>query len=229
MLLRGVLLSMLLGCATSEPIDVDALGGSNEAAGGSAPTGTTGSSGSADAGGEGGETDDGGGGAGGAGPMCGDGAVDDAEECDDQNAMSGDGCTACVIDCEPEALRDPTTGRCYRLFAGPIDQPNAETSCQTWGGATGLGHLASISAELENDFVAPLVGSDTWIGADDFGGDWAWIDGTPWSFEQWQTGEPNHPGVEHCMFMDAEAHWHDHACDDLRPAFLCERRGAGTF
>jgi hypothetical protein len=31
------------------------------------------------------------------------------------------------------------------------------------------------------------------------------------------------------MFADAEAKWHDHDCGDLRSAYLCERRGAGTF
>jgi hypothetical protein len=81
----------------------------------------------------------------------------------------------------------------------------------------------------ENAFVAPLVTGNTWIGADDLGGAWAWPDGTPFSYENWQMGEPNYPGIEHCMFMDAEAKWHDHDCADLRSAYLCERLGAGAL
>jgi cysteine-rich repeat protein len=35
-------------------------------------------------------------------PSCGDGHVDDGEECDDGNAEGGDGCTGCKVDPQPE-------------------------------------------------------------------------------------------------------------------------------
>lgn len=182
--------------------------------------------------GSGGASNEGGGPAGGAGGQssssCGDGVIDADETCDDGNAMAGDGCDACMIECAADSIQDPLSGHCYRLFTGDGNQPDAEANCQSWGGAPGLGHLASMGDQAENDFVAPLVASNTWIGADDFGGSFAWIDGTPFSFTNWQVGEPNHPGIEHCMFMDLEAKWHDHNCGDLRPAYLCERGAAGS-
>lgn len=226
---RWFVAGALLGCATSEPIDLTALGGqgsvgggSTSSAGGESEGGAVGIGGSQVLSGgadQGGST---------TASSCGDGILDAGETCDDGNDMTGDGCAACDIECAADSIQDPVSGHCYRLFTAASNQPNAEANCQAWGGAPGLGHLASIGSQSENDFVAPLVAADTWIGADDFGGAFAWIDGTPYSFENWQLGEPNHPGVEHCMFMDAEAKWHDHNCGDAtRPAYLCERT-AGT-
>jgi cysteine-rich repeat protein len=166
------------------------------------------------------------GGDGGAPGGCGDGLVTAPEECDDGNALPGDGCADCLIECDGSSVKEPTTGHCYRLFVASVTQPIAEANCQAWGGAVGL---VSFANQAENTFLAPLITSNTWIGADDFSGSWAWIDGTPFSFVNWQTGEPNHPGTEHCMFADATAKWHDHNCGDVRPAYLCERHGAGTF
>ena len=230
---RPLVLLLAFGCATTDPIVADdgagASGGSAtvDGGGGAATGGSPGSLGGAGAGG-GGAGDDGGGGEG-AGPSCGDGSIDGIEECDDQNAVAGDGCTSCTIDCEPDASKDPTSGHCYRVFVASLNQQSAEANCQAWGGAPGLGHLASMGDAAENAFVAPLVTGNTWIGADDLGGAWAWLDATPFSFENWQMGEPNFPGIEHCMFMDAEAKWHDHDCADLRSAYLCERLGAGAL
>jgi cysteine-rich repeat protein len=216
----------LFACAASDPIDLFALhaeSSSDGDVGGSEAEG--GSASDAGAPGSGGDTSEGGGAA--AGPACGDAIIDAGETCDDANDVGGDGCNQCAIECAADSIQDPISGHCYRLFTTAQNQPSAEANCQAWGGAPGLGHLASMSSQSENDFVAPLVAGDTWIGADDFGGAFAWIDGTPWSFESWQTNEPNHPGAEHCMFMDLDAKWHDHDCgDSTRPAYLCERGAA---
>ncbi len=220
----------LSACAASDPIDLFALhaqssndgdvGGSDGDGGSSADAGASANGGEASAGGSNaGGTD--------AGPVCGDAIIDVGETCDDGNAVTGDGCHQCAIECADDAIQDPISGHCYRLFTTASNQPSAEANCQAWGGAPGLGHLASMKNQLENDFAASLVDGDTWIGADDFGGAFGWIDGTPFIFELWQTNEPNHPGIEHCMFMDLEGKWHDHDCGDAtRPAYLCERSGA---
>lgn len=234
MLRRACLLTLLLGCATSDPLESTPLGGSNSGlgGGGSAPSDGGSEEGAGASGGDGGGATlsvGGTGGEGGSGPFCGDGAVDPTEQCDDSNALAGDGCNRCVIECEAGAVQDPQSGHCYRLFFTASNQATAAANCQSWGGAPGLGHLASMGDAPENALVAPLLTVNAWIGADDLGGAWAWSDDTPYSFENFQLGEPNHPGTEHCMFMDIQARWHDHECTDLRPAYLCERRGAGTF
>lgn len=89
-------------------------------------------------------------GAGGAsGGTCGDGAVEGIEECDDGNAIDDDGCSTCVVDCEAQGVKDPLTGHCYRVFPDPTTWPFAEANCAAWGGAPGLGHLASIADAAE--------------------------------------------------------------------------------
>ncbi len=219
------------GCAKGGPLDLDPQpnDGGSASEGGAPPNDPQGGSGAS---GDGGASEEGGAAEGGGGASsggCGDGIIGPGETCDDANATAGDGCDACEIECAADSIQDSTSGHCYRLFVGAESQPTAEANCQAWGGAPGLGHLASMGDQAENDLVAALVASNTWIGADDFGGSFAWIDGTPFSFVSWQVGEPNHPGTEHCMFMDAEAKWHDHDCGDLRPAYLCERSGAGAL
>lgn len=235
--MKPVVLSLsltLAACAEGEPLGLTAGGApSGGAPSSSSDGGLGGGSGGVStveglAGqGAGGDTTTGG--AGGSVGGCGDGVVAALEECDDANGVDADGCTACTIDCDGSSVKDAATGHCYRLFVGAVTQPVAEANCQAWGGAVGLGHLASLGSQVENAFVGPLISVNTWIGADDFSGAWEWIDGTAYSFENWQTGEPNHPGTEHCMFADAVAKWHDHDCGDVRSAYLCERRGAGTF
>lgn len=230
---RAALLVMLYGCVTSDPLQSDPRGGSDSGAGGGGGSPSEGGAdeGSGSTGGEGGGSQGlgGMGGEGGSAPFCGDGAVNPPEQCDDSNALSGDGCDGCLIECEAGALQDLQSGHCYRLFSTASNQFTAAASCQSWGGAPGIGNLVSIADAAENALVAPLVTANAWIGADDLGGAWAWSDDTPYSFENFQLGEPNHPGTEHCMFMDIEARWHDHDCTDMRAAFLCERRGAGSF
>ncbi len=221
-----LLLLLIVGCVSTDPLgppdlyerdDDDGGASSSSAATSGAATSsaaTTASSTSA--------------GTGGSAPACGDGNVDAGEECDDDNTIDDDGCSACEIDCAAGELKAAATGHCYALFVATTNQADAAASCQAWGGAPGLGHLASMGDAVENTFVASVITGTTWIGADDLGGDWAWPDGTPFVFENWQDAEPNHPGEEHCMFMDVEAKWHDHDCADLRSAYLCERVGAGT-
>lgn len=219
---------ILIGCVTSNPIGPVGLVEDGGEGGGEEDGGTTSSTSTGQAGPTTTATT-GSGGAGGGASLCGDGLVDVGEECDDDNTVDNDGCSSCEIDCGAGETKEPTTGHCYRVFTGDTMQPDAEADCQAWGGAPGLGHLVSIEDAAESAFVDGLVDVNAWIGADDFDGVWTWIDDTPYAFQNWQAGEPNHPGTEHCMFMDVEAKWHDHDCGDVRPAYVCERRGAGTF
>src|SRR5262249_35045562 len=69
----------------------------------------------------------------------GDGIGEPGEECDDGNMNDGDGCSGCLIDCEPMARKYPANNHCYRAFTTAATWATAELNCQTWGGAPGLG------------------------------------------------------------------------------------------
>lgn len=252
---RAALLPLVLGlcaCAGSDRIPVtgatdgssvtDGTGGSPGTGGGtgvggddggsvggsgatSATTGSPASTGAAGGGGEGG----------GSPPLevCGDGVVAGVEECDDGNVIDDDGCTTCVVDCEPQGTKHPVTGHCYLVFPDATTWPFAEANCQAWGGSPGLGHLASIGGQGEQDLVYSLITVQTWIGVQDpvVEGDYEWSDGSVWDYEFWAPGEPDNTYEEDCAFMRVtdDGGWNDHACGDTRPAYVCERRAAGTF
>lgn len=79
--------------------------------------------------------------------------------------------------------------------------------------AQGLGagwDLATIGSAAENSFLESLLGtsyadrSHFWLGATDSAveGTWVWVDGTPWSFTDWASGEPNNSGDEDFLAFD---------------------------
>ena len=127
--------------------------------------------------------------------------------------------------------KNPTNGHCYRVFADPSTRSGASAQCDAWGGSQGLGNLVSIGDSAEQAYVAAMVSVETWIGGADkvTEGTYTWDDATPWSYEHWAANEPNDTTVEDCVFMRADGTWDDHDCAATWPAFLCERRGAGTF
>jgi hypothetical protein len=106
--------------------------------------------------------------------------------------------------------------------AGPILNPGnyhyyqLQTSQVTWAQAFALsrivlsgvtGHLATITSEQENSFVASLLGPDCYhasLGGTDDGseGTWRWITGEPFVYSNWFAGEPNNQfGGENWMTM----------------------------
>lgn len=163
-------------------VGIGGAGGSGGAAssggGGPGPTSTTSSSASA-----------GGGGAGSA--TCGDGIVDGAEQCDDENGVAGDGCDACQVECDgSDHFLDLRTLHCYRFAPAATWQASVQ-ACEAWGG-----HLSAITDAAEMAFVLEHVTEQTWIGASelDVEDTWVWVSGEPWDYTPWLMNEPNEGG-----------------------------------
>ena len=175
-------------------------------------------------------------GGGGAQPMekCGDGKVGGSEECDDGNAVDGDGCSSCVVDCDTQDHKHPVTNHCYHLVNLKAHWKAAESDCNVWGGAPGLGHLVSIQDKQEQDFVQNLgSGYERWIGATDVMVEkqYEWIDGNVFVFDNWRKGEPNNNGInggeEDCAEIEADGQWDDQPCEKTK-RYICERSAAGV-
>jgi cysteine-rich repeat protein len=146
------------------------------------------------------------------GAVCGDGKREGAEECDDGNAESHDGCVQCMtcgpiptsLD-EPFEHFDDRTGSCYLVegqnptgFMQVTSWDGANAHCVTWGGT-----LVVVSSSDEHnvlqelamhfgDFMmtmpdAPmedfLLKADFWVGAKKSGGAVEWVPGEGSDFE----------------------------------------------
>ncbi len=71
------------------------------------------------------------GGAGGSRVLCGNGALDQGEECDDGNLAAGDGCTQCSVDCdEPGAFKVPASAHCYWALPKAMSFFESRVKCE---------------------------------------------------------------------------------------------------
>ena len=60
-------------------------------------------------------------------------------------------------------------------------------------------------------------------------GGWAWLDGTPFDYDNWADGEPSGPeDIEQCIEMWTNAQWNDAKCSNLRP-FICQKAAKHSF
>ncbi len=90
----------------------------------------------------------------------------------------------------------------YIAFRGTWDDANADAGAHTYGGS--IGHLATLTTALENDFVWSIFPKTwAWLGGYQIGtpnpvnepnGNWAWVTGETWEFTNWAWGQPNDLG-----------------------------------
>ena len=108
---------------------------------------------------------------------------------------------------------------CYKKFGDSTYWSNAQNFCR-WSG----GDLVTIDDAAENGFVVSMISSNSWIGANDIAteGVWTWSDGTPWSYSNWSSGEPNNSKNEDCAELYPAGTWNDKSCGNYLN-FVCER------
>jgi cysteine-rich repeat protein len=123
--------------------------------------------------------------------------------------------------CErPAWVTDPATNHAYRVFYALRTQPEAIADCAAIGA-----HLATVTSEGEQAFVATLAARDTWIGLfqGPTEGAWFWSTGERFEFHAWAPMQPDDfQANEDCAHLDARTgRWNDRACTTRLP-FLCE-------
>lgn len=183
----------------------------------------------------------GGGGNGGDGggqpPLCGNGALDPDEQCDDGNVVAEDGCdAACQVECvlpeelEGEAFKHETTHHCYLFIHDvvAIDDParpwyDASYLCRAHGF-----ELAAITTPDEYTFITGFAapGPEVWIGGNDLDADdmFGWTTGETAEPAPWESGEPS-DDPENCIEIRQDG-LNNQLC--LEPnAYVCERHPPG--
>jgi hypothetical protein len=114
-------------------------------------------------------------------------------------------------------------GHWYEAVSGATytwEQASLAAQGRTWMGIPG--HLATITSQEEQDFIAALLGStNCWLAgyqdptSSPAADDWHWQTSESWSYTNWQPGEPNDyygPGVESCLVIYSFGKWNDVRC-----------------
>nr|XP_045606294.1 macrophage mannose receptor 1-like isoform X2 [Procambarus clarkii] len=114
---------------------------------------------------------------------------------------------------------------CYYLSPTTADWDTAHGSCNDLLGS----ELVSVGSADEDDYLTTLMSSgyiNIWMGLhdDDNGANWHWVDGSPFVFTNWYSGEPNNQGgVEHCAEKRSDYWytWNDMPCSQLN-YYVCK-------
>jgi cysteine-rich repeat protein len=222
--------NVIFGVDDLEFVALGGMGGVSTAGG--SDGGDGGDGGAAGGAGAGGAMGGHGGAAGGPPGVCGDGTidVDVGEECDDANELEGDGCKACVVECEGNFIaKDPTTFHCYIAFLSARSWQEARSACLDLDART---DLFAASSESEAEFVLdqlPTGGFEVWTGGNDLSaeGVYQWSNGETWSYAPWAPLEPSGMDGEDCVVGSSNGTIGDASCDDVH-YYLCERTPAGN-
>ena len=124
---------------------------------------------------------------------------------------------------------------CLALFSSPVDAQStlvfdsvSRTFSEAEANAVSMGgHLVSINSAEENEAVRSLKaanGADNvWIGFNDIAseGSFVWTDGSPVTYTNWNSGEPNNIGDEDCTHMfGPNGLWNDIRCVTSYPSVI---------
>lgn len=238
---RTLLFLAATACYPGCTLDYDSfeiVGQATPSAGGAAGTdasagGAAGQSGGAGSG-QGGTAGEAGGGTGGSSGAPGTGGNPGTGGTAGEAGNAGTGGTAgssgAAPDAGPEAgitCTDPggqlwsQNGHCYFLAQGQGTSWQGMSDACTAAGA----HLATITSAEEQAFVEPLVtGSDRWIGLSRQNSEpWGdWVTGEPYSYTNWNNGEPNESSTSCARVRASDGRWADRACNNSYGG-LCER------
>jgi hypothetical protein len=96
-------------------------------------------------------------------------------------------------------------GHSYYRSTGSAVWTTARTNCSNMGG-----HLVTITSSGEQNFLYTLWPSG-WIGLTDevTEGTWRWVTGETYSYNNWNSGEPNNSGNEDYVQFVSNGRWND--------------------
>lgn len=87
------------------------------------------------------------------------------------------------------SVAEPTDRHKYEIFHDTLTWEEAKAACEAKGG-----HLATITSQEEQKLIESLntQNSKLWIGGyKNSAGEWCWVTGEPWEYQNWGDGEPN--------------------------------------
>jgi hypothetical protein len=133
---------------------------------------------------------------------------------------------------QSEPALDPANGHYYDFVADALDWNSAAKAAAALTYLGLPGHLATITSSSENAFIvsalpaAVAVSGSGWLGGSQAlnsatpSSGWSWITDEPWSFTNWNGGEPNDGGdfnengqENYVHFYFGDGTWNDNTLD----------------
>lgn len=120
---------------------------------------------------------------------------------------------------------EPSGEHQYKIFYDTLTWEEAKSACEAMGG-----HLATVTSEEEQQKLNSYNGGNhkLWIGGyKNADGQWCWVTGEPWEYQNWGDGEPNNSSNvvagESCVAMWPEK-WNDLANGNIyeQSGYICE-------
>lgn len=113
-------------------------------------------------------------------------------------------------------------GHRYQFIHEEMTWQDAQAYCEDIGG-----HLVTITSQAEQEFVYTSLVEKygvAMIGLNDAAseGTWEWVTGEPFSYANWDGGEPNNQGDEDYVFINANGSWNDGHANREYNSFICE-------
>ena len=117
------------------------------------------------------------------------------------------------------------TGKCYKYLSTKCTRTEAIKYCQS-SNTNPTSTLVSIPDKGTNDFLTTLTKVNAWTGGfKNSKGVWGWTDGSPWTWWNWKSGEPNNAGG-HEDFIEinfgSTGLWNDDPDVKFRKGALCQ-------
>jgi hypothetical protein len=116
-------------------------------------------------------------------------------------------------------------GHWYEAISGEFtwDEAKSHAESLTHNGMTG--HLATLTSLEENEFVwLNRRGKHEYLlGGERIDGDWTWVTGEIWTWDNWADGQGSNPSEDKLNFMDRDhGSWNDCSNVGSFPGFIVE-------
>ncbi len=96
---------------------------------------------------------------------------------------------------KPVVAKGTYNGHTYEVYDMSMPWTEAKAYCESLGG-----YLASVTSEDENSFILNLIRQgdmhNYWSGGYKNAGNWLWVSGESFTYDNWASGEPNNLGNE---------------------------------
>ncbi|TKR81428.1 hypothetical protein L596_015296 [Steinernema carpocapsae] len=129
--------------------------------------------------------------------------------------------------CPAGGLFSSGRSKCFHIIPVALSIRNAKQTCANFGA-----NPASVTNERDNEMVQEsaaflrqnlhLKQKRFWLGGNDLDDTWNWDDESPFSYTNWQTGEPNNKTGNNCLQIDSvSGRWYSAKCNDPF-LYVCE-------